>query len=257
MTAKLMEGKKGIVLGVANRHSIAWAITEALLEAGAEVALTYEGERVADRVKKLSEGTPIRHLYPCDVSRDDDLQALFAQVQKDLGAIDFLVHSVAYAPREALASPFHQIPREGFQVALDISAYSLIGLCRYGSHLFRPGTSILTLTYHGSQQVMPGYGVMGVAKAALEAAVRYLAADLGERGIRVNALSAGPINTLAARGVPGFTDSLRLYRERSPLKKNTEPEELGQAALFLLSPMSRGITGEVLYVDGGFHVTGA
>ncbi|MDI3269620.1 MAG: enoyl-ACP reductase [Bacillota bacterium] len=257
MTARPMEGKKGIVLGVANRHSIAWAITEALLEAGAEVALTYEGERVADRVRKLTEDTPIRRLYPCDVSRDDDLRALFDQVEKDMGTVDFIVHSVAYAPREALAVPFHQIPREGFQMALDISAYSLIALCRFGSRLFQPGTSILTLTYHGSQQVMPGYGVMGVAKAALEAAVRYLAVDLGGQGVRVNGLSAGPINTLAARGVPGFTDSLRLYRERSPLQKNTEPEELGQAALFLLSPMSRGITGEILYVDGGFHITGA
>ncbi|MBX5475935.1 MAG: enoyl-ACP reductase [Clostridia bacterium] len=252
-----MAGKRGVVLGVANRHSIAWAITQSLHEAGAQVALTFESERVEDRVRKLAESLAIPHVFPCDVTDDAQIAALFEELGRAFGTIDFLVHSIAYAPREALEGAYVDTSRDAFRIALDVSVYSLVALARAARPLMPSGGSIVTMSYYGAEKVMPNYNVMGVAKAALEASVRYLASDLGPSGIRVNAISAGPMNTLAARGISGFTGALKMHAEKSPLRRNTEGRELGDAAVFLLSDMGRGITGEVLYVDAGYHIMGA
>jgi len=251
-------GKQGLIVGVANKRSIAWAIAQATASRGARLALTYQG-RFEEHVTELSQGlseTPL--VLPCDVASDDDIAAVFAKVEQEFGGLDFVVHGAAFAPREELSAPFSQTSRDGFRMALDISAYSLIALSRGAAPLMerRGGGSILTLTYLGSERVFPNYNVMGVAKAALESTVRYLAADLGPKNIRVNAISAGPIKTLAAAGISGFSSILAVYRERAPLRRTIETSEVGDAAAFLLGEGGRGITGEVLMVDAGYHITG-
>jgi enoyl-[acyl-carrier protein] reductase I len=250
--------RHGLIVGVANKRSIAWAIAQATAQQGARLALTYQG-RFEEHVNDLSQGLGEPALVlPCDVSSDADIDAVFARVDQEFGGLDFVVHGAAFAPREELSSPFTNTTRDGFRTALDISAYSLIALARGAAPLMekRGGGSILTLSYLGSERVFPNYNVMGVAKAALEATVRYLAADLGPKNIRVNAISAGPIKTLAAAGISGFSTILNVYRDRAPLRRNIEAAEVGETAAFLLSNAARGITGEVLMVDSGFHVTG-
>jgi enoyl-[acyl-carrier protein] reductase I len=251
-------GKFGLVVGVANKRSIAWAIAQATASRGARLALTYQG-RFEEHVNELSQGlTQPPLVLPCDVSSDDDIASVFGKVDQEFGGLDFVLHGAAFAPREELSLPFSQTTREGFRIALDISAYSLIALTRSAAPLMekRGGGSVLTLSYLGSQRVFPNYNVMGVAKAALEASVRYLAADVGPKNIRVNAISAGPVKTLAAAGISGFSTILNVYRERAPLRRNIDTTEVGEAAAFLLSDAGRGITGEVLMVDAGFHITG-
>jgi enoyl-[acyl-carrier protein] reductase I len=249
--------KLGLIVGVANKRSIAWAIAQAAARGGARLALTYQS-RVEDRVRDLAQGLEQPLVLPCDVASDSDIEAVFANVDQQFGGLDFLVHGAAFALPDELSLPFANTSREGFRLALDISAYSLIALTRGALPLFekRGGGSVLTLTYLGSERVFPNYNVMGVAKAALEASVRYLAADVGPKNVRVNAISAGPIKTLAAAGISGFSTILGVYRDRAPLRRNIETSEVGDAAAFLLSDAGRGITGEVLMVDGGFHVTG-
>jgi enoyl-[acyl-carrier protein] reductase I len=253
----LLEGKVGLVLGIANKRSLAWGIAQAVSREGARLAVTYQGERLEENVRELAAGLRDPVILPCDVSRDEDIDALMEGVRKELGALDFVVHAVAYALREELDGEYLNTSREGYRVAQDISSYSLTALSRRAAPLMegRPG-SIVTLTYLGGERVVPHYNVMGVAKAALECSVRYLAADLGPKGIRVNAISAGPIKTIASSGVHGISKMLEYHRTHAPLRKNTEQEEVGDAALFLVSPLSRGITGEVIHVDGGFHVMG-
>jgi enoyl-[acyl-carrier protein] reductase I len=253
----LLEGKHGLILGIANKRSIAWGIAQSVAREGARLAVTYQGERLEENVRELAAGLADPLILPCDVSRDSDLTALADAVKKGFGGLEFVVHGVAFALREELDGEFLNTSREGYRVAQEISSYSLTALARAVAPLMegRAG-SIVTLTYLGGERVVPHYNVMGVAKAALDMSVRYLAADLGPKGIRVNAISAGPIKTLAASGVHGISKMLEYHRTHAPLRKNTEQEEVGDAALFLVSPLSRGITGEVLHVDGGFHVMG-
>ena len=251
-------GKHGLILGVANKRSIAWAIAQATSRRGARLALTYQG-RFEEHVHELSQGLEAPPLIlPCDVSSDAEIDTVFAKIDQEFGGLDFVVHGAAFAPRDELVSPFLNTSRDGFRTALDISAYSLIALARGAVPLMekRGGGSVVALTHLGSERVFPNYNVMGVAKAALEAAVRYLAADLGPRNVRVNAVSSGPVKTLAAAGIPGFSNMLRIHPERAPLRRNVETPEVGDAAAFLLSDAARGITGDVLFVDGGYHITG-
>ena len=257
----MLEGRKGVVLGVANKRSIAWAIARAAQAAGAEVALTYATDRFKEGVEELGRTIGCKHYYPCDVGSDAEVQALADGLKRDLGRLDFLVHAVAFARKEELAGGFVDTTREGYRIAQDISSYSLTALCCACKPLLEnPGegrtSSVLTLTYLGGQRVVPNYNVMGVAKAALEASVRYLAADLGPSGIRVNAISAGPIKTLSAAGVNNFSTLLDTMPDRAPLRKNVSAEEVADAGTFLLSEAARGITGSVLFVDAGFHVLG-
>jgi enoyl-[acyl-carrier protein] reductase I len=253
----LLEGKTGLVLGIANKRSLAWGITQAVSREGARVAVTYQGERLEENVRELAAGLKDPVILPCDVSRDEDLDALADSVKRELGGLDFVVHAVAYALREELDGQFLDTSRDGYRIAQEISSYSFTALARRAAPLMegRAG-SMVTLSYIGGERVVPHYNVMGVAKAALEMSVRYLAADLGPRGIRVNAISAGPIKTLAASGVHGLSKMLEYHRTHAPLRKNTEQEEVGDAALFLVSRLSRGITGEIIHVDGGYHVMG-
>jgi enoyl-[acyl-carrier protein] reductase I len=251
-------GKHGLIVGVANKRSISWAIAQAVASRGAQLALTYQG-RFEEHVNDLSQGLPQPPLVlPCDVSSDAEIAAVFDRVAQEFGGLDFVVHGAAFAPREELEAPFVNTSRDGFRVALDISTYSLIALTRGAMPLFekRGGGSVLTLSYLGSERVFPNYNVMGVAKAALEATVRYLAADVGPRNVRVNAVSAGPIKTLAAAGIKGFSNILHVYPERAPLRRNVETGEVAEASAFLLSDAGKGITGEVLLVDAGYHVIG-
>ncbi len=253
-----LTGKVGLVVGVANKRSIAWAIARAAADEGAQLVLTYQG-RFEEHVKELAEGLatpPV--VLPLDVQEDEQIAQVFETIASTYGGLDFVVHGAAFAPREELTAPFVMTSREGFRTSLDISAYSLIALARAAKPLMqaRGGGSLLTLTYLGSQRVFQNYNVMGVAKAALEASVRYLAADLGPDNIRVNAISAGPIKTLAAAGIGGFSTILGIVRERAPLRRTTETSEVADAAVFLLGPAGRGVTGEVLMVDAGYHVTG-
>jgi enoyl-[acyl-carrier protein] reductase I len=251
-------GKCGLVVGVANKRSLSWAIAQATASRGARLALTYQG-RFEENVNELSAGLPSPPLVvPCDVTSDTELDAVFAKLDQEFGQLDFLVHGAAFARKEELSEPFSKTTREGFLLAMDISVYSLIALARRAAPLMekRGGGSIVTLSYLGSERVFPNYNVMGVAKAALEANVRYLAADLGPRNIRVNAVSAGPVKTISAMGIGGFSSILGVYRDRAPLHRNIETSEVGDAAAFLLSDAARGITGEVLMVDAGFHITG-
>jgi enoyl-[acyl-carrier protein] reductase I len=253
-----LTGKHGLIVGVANKRSIAWAIAQAASAAGARLAVTYQGERLEENVRELSAALNDPLLLPLDVTDDAQIANVYAAVDKEFGGLDFLVHGAAYARKEELTLPFVETSREGFRVALDVSAFSLIALARPAVPLMerRGGGSILTLTYLGSERVFQNYNVMGVAKAALEASVRYLAADLGPKGIRVNAISAGPIKTLAAAGIGGFSSILQVYRERAPLRRTVETAEVADAAMFLLSPAGRAVTAEVLMVDGGYHATG-
>jgi enoyl-[acyl-carrier protein] reductase I len=253
----LLEGKQGLVLGIANKRSIAWGIARAASREGARLAVTYQGERLEENVRELSAELRDPLILPCDVGRDEDLDALAGSVKDAFGGLDFVVHCVAYALREELDGEFLNTSREGYRLAQDVSSYSLTAVSRRMVPLMegRAG-SILTLSYLGGERVVPHYNVMGVAKAALEMSVRYLAADLGPKGIRVNAISAGPIKTLAASGVHGLSKMLEYHRTHAPLRKNTEQDEVGDTAAFLLSSLSRGVTGEVIHVDGGFHVMG-
>ena len=251
-------GKHGLIVGVANKRSIAWAIAQATARRGAQLALTYQG-RFEDHVRELSEGLqPSPLVLPCDVTSDEEIAAVFSRIEQEFGGLDFVVHGAAFAPREELEASFLNTSRNGFRTTLDISAYSLIALARGAAPLMekRGGGSVLTLSYLGSERVVPGYHVMGVAKAALEATVRYLAADVGPKNIRVNAVSAGPIKTLAAAGIKGFSSILHIYPERAPLRRNVETAEVAEAAAFLLSDAGKGVTGEVMYVDAGYHVIG-
>lgn len=255
----LLEGRTGIIFGVANKRSIAWAIAQALSREGMRLAFTYQGDRLKETVGELATslgGTPL--LLPCDVTADADIDAVFSAVGESFGKLDALVHSVAFAPREDLENEFVRTSREGFKLAHDISAYSLVALTRAALPLMEKsgGGSVLALTYLGAERAVEGYNVMGVAKASLEASVRYLAANLGPKNVRINAISAGPVNTLAARGIKGFNEMLRHHAEKAPLRRNVELEEIGNAGLFLVSGMSSGITGEVMYVDCGFNIVG-
>ena len=252
----LFEGKKGLVFGVANKDSIAWGISRALHEEGATLGFSYAGEVLKKRVEPLAESIGSSFVRECDVTNDAAVDQVFADAAQHFGTIDFLVHCIAYAPREELGGRFSNTSRDGFRIALDISCYSLISLAKRARTLMPNGGSIITLTYYGSEKVAPNYNVMGVAKAALEASVRYLAWDLGQDNIRVNAISAGPIKTLAASGVSGFRDSLRYVGQIAPLGNVTQ-HDVGNAARFLLSDWSSGVTGEVLYVDGGYNIMGA
>jgi enoyl-[acyl-carrier protein] reductase I len=251
-------GKTGLIVGVANKRSISWAIAQAVAAQGARLALTYPSERLGENVRELAGQLQQPVVLPCDVSHDGQIAQLGEALDRELGGLDFILHGAAFAPAAELSSPFTQTSREGFRIALDVSAYSLIALARMAVPLLekRGGGSILTLTHLGSTRVFPNYNVMGVAKAALEASVRYLAGELGPQNIRVNALSAGPIKTLAAAGIAGFSNMLQAHRERAPLRRNMELGEIADAAAFLLGPRGRAITGEVVMVDGGYHTVG-
>ena len=251
-------GKHGLIVGVANKRSIAWAIAQAASAEGATLILTYAGERLEDNVRELAATLSNVTVLPCDVTDDAQMDALFASIEAEHGGLDFMVHGAAFALREDLAAPFSETSREGFRVALEVSAYSLVALARRAAPMMaaRGGGSIVTLSYLGSQRVFTNYNIMGVAKAALEASVRYLASDLGPQNIRVNAISAGPIKTLAASGISGFSNILQTYRDRAPLRRTVDTSEVADAAVFLLGPNSRGITAEVLMVDSGFHAMG-
>jgi enoyl-[acyl-carrier protein] reductase I len=253
----LLEGKTGIIFGVANKRSIAWAIAQALSREGMRLAFTYQGERLKESVAALATTLPDSILLPCDVTSDAEIETVFAQVGEQFGRLDALVHAVGFAPREDLENEFVKTSREGFKIAHDISAYSLTALTRAALPLLSAnGGSVLTLSYYGAEKAVEGYNLMGVAKAALEASVRYLAANLGPQNIRVNCISAGPVNTLAARGIKGFTSMLHHHAERAPLRRNVELDEVGNAAMFLVSPLASGITGEVMYVDCGYNIVG-
>jgi enoyl-[acyl-carrier protein] reductase I len=253
-----LRGKHGLIVGVANKRSISWAIAQAAAAAGARLALTYQTERLEENVRELAATLDNAVVSACDLSSDQQIADLAATVDREFGGLDFLVHGAAFAPKSELDNPFTQTSREGFRIALDVSAYSLIGLTRAMVPLMgkRGGGSVVTLTYLGSQRVFTNYNVMGVAKAALEASVRYLASDLGPENIRVNAISAGPIKTLAASGISGLSGMLQNHRDRSPLRRNVELSEVADTAVFLLGSGSRGITGDVVMVDSGYHVTG-
>ena len=251
-----MQGRNAVVFGVANKRSIAWAIAHRLNEAGARLAITYQNERLRQEAHDLITALPGAEAFQCDVSHDGEIEKLYGALKERYERIDTLVHSVAFAPPEELKGDFVNTSREGFRIAHDVSVYSLIAVARAAAPLMSNGGSIITLTYFGAEKVMPSYNVMGVAKAALEATVRYLAYSLGPRKIRVNAISAGPIKTLAARGVAGFTEMHKAHAERSPLKRNVDVKEVGDAGLFLASDLSTAITGETLYVDCGYNVMG-
>jgi enoyl-[acyl-carrier protein] reductase I len=252
----LVADKKAIVFGVANDHSIAWAIARALQREGAELAFTYVGEGIERRVRPLAQSLGVRLVLPCDVARDDDIAATFAALKEQWGRVDIVIHAVAFAPRDALKGRFVDTSRSGFQIALEVSAYSLVAIARHAEPLMPAGGSVLTLTYLGAEKVLPGYNVMGVAKAALEASVRYLAWDLGGQGIRVNAISAGPLRTLSSAGITGFKAMLHHHEARAPLRRNILPEEVAKTALYLCSDLGSGVTGEVVHVDAGYNIVG-
>jgi enoyl-[acyl-carrier protein] reductase I len=253
----LLEGKRGVVFGVANKRSLAWAIARRASEEGASLALTYQGERIEENVRELAEGLNDPLILPCDVSKDEELVAGFSAIKESFGGLDFLVHAVAYARKEELEGEYLNTTREGYRLAQEISSYSLTAMARLAAPLMEGHpASILALTYLGGERVIPHYNVMGVAKAALDMSVRYLAADLGPRGIRVNAISAGPIKTLASAGIKGFSKILEHMREHAPLRRNVDQTEVADSALFLLSDLSRGVTGEILHVDSGYHIIG-
>jgi enoyl-[acyl-carrier protein] reductase I len=251
-----LQGRTAVVFGVANKRSIAWAIAQQMQQAGAQLAITYQNERLKQEAADLIAELPNAQAFQCDVSRDEEIAQLFEQLKERYGRLDVLVHSIAYAPAEDLKGDFTDTSRDGFRIALDTSAYSLVALARAARPLMTEGGSIMTMTYYGSLRVIPRYNIMGVAKAALEASVRYLAYDLGKRNIRVNAISAGPIKTLASRGISGFGDMLKEQAERAPLKRNVDVNEVATTAVFLASDAGSGITGETLYVDGGYNIMG-
>ncbi len=252
----LYDGKTALVFGVANKHSIAWGIARALHEQGAEVGFSYAMERLEKRVRPLAESVGSHFVEPCDVTDDAAIDRLFERVAEVYGTIDVLVHSIAYAEREDLEGEFVSTSRQGWRTALEVSAYSLVALTQRAAPLMPNGGAVVTLTALGGDRVLPNYNVMGVAKAALEASVRYLAADLGPKGIRVNAISAGPIKTLAAQGVSGFRDMYRTHEQVAPMRRLITPEDVGRAAVYLCSDWASATTGEVLFVDGGWNVMG-
>ena len=251
-----LEGRTVVVFGVANKRSIAWAIAQQMQQAGAQLAITYQNERLKQEADELIAALPNAQAFQCDVSRDEEIAQLFEQLKSRYGKLDALVHSIAFAPAEELKGEFADTSRDGFRIALDISVYSLVALARAARPLMTEGGSIMTLTYYGAEKVVPRYNVMGVAKAALEASVRYLAYDLGKNKIRVNAISAGPIKTLAARGISGFGDMLGAQAERAPLQRNVDVKEVALTAVFLASDSATGITGETIYVDCGYNIMG-
>ena len=255
-TGTLMAGKRGMIMGVANDRSIAWGIARAVAAQGAELAFTYQGEALEKRVRPLAEGVGARHVLPCDVTDDASVDAAFAALERDWGGLDFLVHAIGFADKQYLRGRYLDTPREAFLQALDVSCYSFVSVCQRAVPLMRSGGSLLTMSYLGAERVTPHYNVMGVAKAALEASVRYLAADLGGLGIRVNAISAGPIRTLAASGIGDFRYILKWNQFNSPMRRNVTIEEVGGAGLYLLSDLGSGVTGEVHHVDCGYHVVG-
>ncbi len=252
----LMAGKRGLIMGVANDRSIAWGIAKAAADHGAELAFTYQGEALAKRVRPLAESVGSDFLMSCDVADDDSLTAVFAELEQRWGRLDFLVHAIAYSDKEELKGLYLDASLANFTMSLDISCYSFTAVCRHAEKLMTDGGSIVTLTYYGAEKVVPHYNVMGVAKAALEASVKYLAADLGASGIRVNAVSAGPIKTLAASGIGDFRYILKWNEYNSPLRRNVSIDEVGGAGLYLLSDLGAGVSGEVHHVDCGYHVVG-
>lgn len=252
----LMHGKRGLIMGVANDHSLAWGISQSLAAQGAELAFTYQGDALLKRVQPLAASIGSSFLIPCDVSDDEQLAQVFAQLKKEWGKLDFVVHAIAFSDKDELKGKYVQTSRKNFLNSLDISCYSLTAVCREAAPLMTDGGSIITLTYYGAEKVMPHYNVMGVAKAALEASVRYLAADLGEDNIRVNAISAGPVRTLAAAGIGDFRYILKWNENNAPLRRNITLQDVGGAGLYLLSDLSSGVTGEVHHVDAGYHVVG-
>lgn len=252
----MLKDKVGLILGVANKRSIAWACAEACLSHGAKLAFTYQGERLKENVEKLTADLPDTLVVPCDVTNQGEVDAAFSAIKDRFGRLDFVVHSIAFAPREALEGGFVETTREAFLTAMEISAYSLTQIASAAAPLMSEGGSIVTMSYYGAEKVVMNYNVMGVAKAALESSVRYLAADLGKDNIRVNAISAGPINTLSARGVKNMGSLLGYVGEKSPLKRNVQASEVGNTALFLVSDLSSGITGETIYVDCGYNIMG-
>lgn len=253
----LLEGKTALIFGVANDHSIAWGIAQALHAQGARLGFSYAVESLERRVRPLAESVGSTFVEPCDVTRDEQIDALFTKAAAELGTVDILIHAIAYAGRDELSRPFYQTSRAGFLNTLDVSAYSLTALTRAALPLMKNGGSVLTLTYYASEKVFPNYNVMAVAKAALETSVRYLAAELGEKGIRVNAISAGPVRTLSAAGVAGFKRMHREFAHYNPLKRGITIEDLGHTAVWLSSDMAAAITGEIVFVDSGYNILGA
>jgi len=251
-----LDGRVAVVFGVANKRSIAWAIAQGLHQAGAKLAITYQNERLEQEAKDLILSLPDAEAFMCDVSRDEEIERLFSQLRRRYGKLHVLVHSVAFAPAEDMKADFLNTSREGFRIAHDVSVYSLIAVARAAAPLMEDGGSVITMTYYGAEKVVPHYNVMGVAKAALECTVRYLAYDLGPKKIRVNAISAAAIKTLAARGVSGLGEMLKSHAERSPLRRNVDVNEVGSTGVFLASDASSGITGEVIYVDCGYNIMG-
>lgn len=251
-----LSGKRALVMGVANSRSLGWAIAERLRDAGAELAFSYQGERLKQELEKLTADMPGTLLVQCDVTRDEDLSALFAAVRERWGSLDYLVHAIAFAPRPAMDGRYIETTRPDWLLALEISAYSLVAVARGAEPLLGEGGGIITLTYYAAEKVVPKYNVMGIAKSALEASVRYLAYDLGKKGVRINAVSAGPVRTVAARSIPGFLKMYGKVGAMSPLGRNVTHEEVGNLGLYLLSPLASGITGETVYVDAGYHVMG-
>ena len=253
----LLEGKTGIVFGVANKRSLAWAIARRAAEEGARIALTYQGERLEENARELASTIKDTLVLPCDVTKDEEIESVFARVKEEFGGLDFVVHGVAYALKEELEGDYINTSRDGYRLSQDISVYSLTAIARAAAPLMEGrDASIITLTYLGGERVIPGYNVMGIAKAALDMSVRYLASNLGPRGIRVNGISAGPVKTLASAGIGGFSKILEHMRNHAPLRRNIDQSEVADAALFLLSKMSRGITGEILHVDSGYNIMG-
>src|SRR5919205_3826257 len=253
----LLEGKTGVVFGVANKRSLAWAIARRANDEGARITITYQGERLEENARELAAQLNNPLVLPCDVTKDDDIGAVFARLKDEVGSLDFVVHGIAYALREELEGEYINTSREGYRLAQDISVYSLTAIARQAALLMQErGGSILTLTYLGGERVIPGYNVMGIAKAALDMSVKYLAANLGPQGIRVNGLSAGPVKTLASAGIGGFSKILEHMRNHAPLRRNVDQAEVADAAIFLLSDMSRGVTGEILHVDSGYNIMG-
>jgi len=251
-----LQGKRGLVMGVSNARSLGWAIAERLRAAGAELAFSYQGERLKEDLEKLTRDMPGTRLYQCDVTREEDLQATFSDLREAWGGLDYVVHSIGFAPRAAMDGRYIETTRDDWRTALEVSAYSLVSVARAAEPLLPEGGSIVTLTYYAAEKVVPKYNVMGIAKSALEASVRYLAYEMGKQGVRVNAVSAGPVRTVAARSIPGFMKMFNRVGEMAPLGRNVTHEEVGNLGLFLLSPLASGITGETVYVDSGFHIMG-
>jgi len=256
MATKLMAGKRGLIMGLANDKSIAWGIAKALASEGAELALSYQGDALKKRVQPLAAELGTTRMFDCDVSDEASLDALFADLEKAWGKLDFLVHAIGFSDKNELRGRYVETSIENFRMTMDISVYSFTAVCRRAAAMMEPGGSLLTLTYYGAERVMPHYNVMGVAKAALEASVRYIAEDLGKDGIRCNAISAGPIKTLAASGIGDFRYILKWNELNSPLRRNVSQDEVGKSALYLLSDLGSGVTGEVHHVDAGYHVVG-